>query len=888
MAIPAALALAATACLPSGGNDHKAFWPAAPDLRRDAIAPVSRDVRPVRVVSTAAGVTNAGALVGQGKGPVTLTRPARGPDPVVVLDYGRDVEGIPYFKVGGGTGSPTLSASYAEALPFLTPKGDNQILTGAFDEDLLRYDTYPVPNKTETLRNERIQGAERFQMIRLSTPGTVRLTGVGIDFSPPLPTPRDRPGYFVSSSADLNRIWNDSAYTTQLDSLPQNAEPANSTPPLIVDGAKRDRNVWGGDLLIPAQTVYYSSGAGEYVKGSLDLLGRTPLPSGAVAGHLSGTKSEFWSEAYSMDWVAVLTEYYRYTGDTRFVRDHWPEVRRELAWNASHVDRRGLLITNGKTWHPVDGQDFHGAVTADNAMYFHILGAAADVASDLGFADEAAGYRTRAASLKNAVDQVLFDRRTGDYDVSDTRRGQTGQDADALAVLYGLAPPDRVKGVLAAMRRGLWTPKGPRVVPGECPARGLVVPDRRETARDQPVLVVDGTVGTSRRGRHVRRPRPAPYALGPDGRSAQPVLHGSGVEVLNPAGQPGLSITTSLSHAWGTGPASGLSGYVLGVRPASAGFAKSADRPAARRRHVGPGPRAHAPRRDHREVGPPGRHLRPGGDGPHGNLGRDRRATRRRPSGQGQRERPRGVGRQGLPRHVVDPRRPPGRLVRVPDRGHGRDVPRSAPRPNLRGVSFSVFARKVRDTRLPYGRRVSALRSCVQMYRPIGFHASLSFLEELAGRSSVRSRCYEPWTPSSRAATSGRRTTGRTRPRAAGRSTEAGEARDLRTRTRAGARTTGTAPVSRRRCTPSATGTPASPPTSPKTCVTECLASGGPLTAEQRRTLTARVTEIRRRLPGLYDEDRVAFFHTRDLLKVARLSRSPPARPDPSSRRITA
>lgn len=49
-------------------------------------------------------------------------------------------------------------------------------------------------------------------------------------------------------------------------------------------------------------------------------------------------------------------------------------------------------------------------------------------------------------------------------------------------------------------------------------------------------------------------------------------------------------------------------------------------------------------------------------------------------------------------------------------------------------MSYAVQARRVRDESLPYGRRVSSLCSCVQMYRPIGFTATLSFLaEELAG-----------------------------------------------------------------------------------------------------------------------------------------------------------
>ncbi|WP_051407398.1 hypothetical protein [Nocardia sp. CNY236] len=48
-------------------------------------------------------------------------------------------------------------------------------------------------------------------------------------------------------------------------------------------------------------------------------------------------------------------------------------------------------------------------------------------------------------------------------------------------------------------------------------------------------------------------------------------------------------------------------------------------------------------------------------------------------------------------------------------------------------MSFNNIARKVRDPSLPYSHRVSALRSCVQLYRPIGFHAALSFLAEQAG-----------------------------------------------------------------------------------------------------------------------------------------------------------
>jgi hypothetical protein len=48
-------------------------------------------------------------------------------------------------------------------------------------------------------------------------------------------------------------------------------------------------------------------------------------------------------------------------------------------------------------------------------------------------------------------------------------------------------------------------------------------------------------------------------------------------------------------------------------------------------------------------------------------------------------------------------------------------------------MGFNNFARKVRDASLPYGHRVVSLRSCVQLYRPIGFEATVGYLEATSG-----------------------------------------------------------------------------------------------------------------------------------------------------------
>ena len=48
-------------------------------------------------------------------------------------------------------------------------------------------------------------------------------------------------------------------------------------------------------------------------------------------------------------------------------------------------------------------------------------------------------------------------------------------------------------------------------------------------------------------------------------------------------------------------------------------------------------------------------------------------------------------------------------------------------------VSFACYARKVLDTSQPLNHRVNALKGCLETYHPIGFCASFSFLQSVAG-----------------------------------------------------------------------------------------------------------------------------------------------------------
>ena len=217
---------------PSAGAQASG-WPAHPKWDVDNPAPHRGDVSPIAVVSTSGSVSGADSLV-SGLGHVTLADRAGGPKPSVILDYGEDVGGIPFFDVQSVSGTPTLTAAYSEGRQYLGSGGDQAPSASPAGDDS-RVDTLMVAY-SGLLTTGLIQGGERYERITLTTPGSVTLSSAGIEFTAVRATAADYRGWFDSSSPLLNRIWFDGAYTTQLDEI-----PANSVPPAwqIVDSALR-------------------------------------------------------------------------------------------------------------------------------------------------------------------------------------------------------------------------------------------------------------------------------------------------------------------------------------------------------------------------------------------------------------------------------------------------------------------------------------------------------------------------------------------------------------------------------------------------------------------------------------------------------------------------
>ena len=165
--------------------------------------------------------------------------------------------------------------------------------------------------------------------------------------------------------------------------VPIGAVP-NQTIPVILDGAKRDRRPWSGDLDLQGKTMFSSLGFGakgsDYIKGSIQLFGASQAANGSIFGHIQDwtrnpPSGGFYSLSYSMYYVLNLASYYLYSGDLDFVRSQYAIVQRQMAYNRALVDpTTGLLISNSseRDWDFYDGGK-PGAVTAYNAIYYKAL-----------------------------------------------------------------------------------------------------------------------------------------------------------------------------------------------------------------------------------------------------------------------------------------------------------------------------------------------------------------------------------------------------------------------------------------------------------------------------------------------------------------------------------
>jgi len=518
-------------------------WPANPNWQSLVPAPSSGDVRPVSVVRTHGSVTNPGALTGQSSGSTVLTVPPGGLPAIVVVDYGKEVGGNPYVTVSAAPAtSTTLGVATGEALSFLTRGA-----TGTYSND------------------NGLRGGFRFAAIQLSTPGTVTLTAAGLTFAAYRATPDRYQGYFISSDDQLNRIWYAGAYTAQLDMVPAGVASCFRVP-VIFDGAKRDRAIWSGDLMITNPVALLSIGTNSvpYVKGSIDSIINLQATNGRLTSAVGfrGCGAFDYAVTYSAYSAIIAIQYYRYSGDTAYLAALRPKLEAATAFHATRLDANGLVVTNDPDYWQTR---LNGEVTEYSLAYYELLQNMIWLESRIGTPARVTEYTNKAAALKTAINARLFNATAGRYMHTNTRPTVFPLDANVNAIRLGVAPANRVQAILAYFR-DRWQAHGSQISqpsPSMADPGGHTIEPLNNTWELMARFHTDDTAGAVNLMRRL-------WGVQVDPNSG--FYTGTFWEFVGSDGLPTRGFD-SLAHAWGAGPTQLLTESVLGAAPIDPGYA---------------------------------------------------------------------------------------------------------------------------------------------------------------------------------------------------------------------------------------------------------------------------------------------------------------------------
>ena len=299
-----------------------------------------------------------------------------------------------------------------------------------------------IIDKNGFYRGFRMQSIGGYQIIvENQSDKEITLTNIGLVFTC---YPVFSEGSFNCSEELLNKIYNVGKWTLKI-----------CRQSLHLDSPLHQETLGcTGDYFIESLINYYTYGDPRLTR--LDIV--------RTADFLRMNDGAMFHTSYSLIWVQLLTDYYRYTGDISIFNEVIDALHILLKRFHSYVGENEL-IENAPNymfidWVNVDGFNMHHppkalGQTCLNAFYYKALIEAA-FACNIINDDKSEIYQTRANSIKEAINKHLWDNKRQLYfdglntpDIENRWKPKNteiryfSQHANVLFALYGLADEDR-------------------------------------------------------------------------------------------------------------------------------------------------------------------------------------------------------------------------------------------------------------------------------------------------------------------------------------------------------------------------------------------------------------------------------------------------------------
>ncbi|TVY82262.1 hypothetical protein LSUE1_G005922, partial [Lachnellula suecica] len=405
----------------------------------------------------------------------------------ISFDFGKNIAGLVSVTVGDSS-SPdaSLSLTYTESSTYISSQSCDGTRGPQFDQPI----SLPVgkgPN-IYSVEREHERGGFRYLTVTNNGNTNIDVTRVAVYFTAaPQQDLRQYWGYFHCNDELLNKIWYAGAYTNQLCTIDPNHGVATiqkfksakrddtltwfnnvtiaNGGTVLVDGAKRDREIWPGDMVVQIPSVFVSTfDMGSVQNGLTALLDlqhtdQQFLDMFPYAGYPFNEFNDM-SATYHMHTLIAVAYYFKYTGDLAYVKAKWSHFTRGMAWAIRNVDSTGMMNVMGNNNVGPNARDWGragmgGHNVEANAIFYYALNQGIILAKLVGDSASVSAWAPVASKVKEVTNSLLWDSNVGLYKDNENSKIYP-QDGNVWAIKSGLTTSDAQNAGISAALKARW------------------------------------------------------------------------------------------------------------------------------------------------------------------------------------------------------------------------------------------------------------------------------------------------------------------------------------------------------------------------------------------------------------------------------------------------
>lgn len=307
-----------------------------------------------------------------------------------------------------------------------------------------------------------------------------------------------------------------------------------------LDGIKRDRWVWSGDAYQSFKINRYFCRDNAIIRRTiLSLLGKPPY-----FMHVNTIND------YSLYLIISVLEYYEDSGDEKFVKAIYPNLKALFLFVRDRLDENGLVVKRPGDWIFIDWADFdrEGPHSFEQILLYKAVVTMRTIAAVVG---DDVGYLPDAEELKEKIYKLYYKKELGGFvDGFVSGKNKISRQQNIMAVLLGFTTEEENRLIL-----------------------DKVLLNDEVDAITTPYFKFYELEALCKLGKvEIAQKEISDYWGGmlADGATSIYEVYDPTVKGVEKYAKYGQSFGVSLCHAWGSGPIAFLGAYVAGVTCTSA------------------------------------------------------------------------------------------------------------------------------------------------------------------------------------------------------------------------------------------------------------------------------------------------------------------------------